>query len=562
MATGSGGSSSGKAGDVRAGGAYFEFWGKDKITGVLEGLKKKALAVGKFMTQLGSTSLKAGLALSIPAIALLTKGVGRAAEVDRLAEAWGMSVEQMSRFSYAAEVAGVALDEVIANQSKYQDLINRAPVIDTATAKAATQSTREFRSAIIALQDAMTPLIRELAPIFTAIGSFARQNAKLVQILGIAGVALIAFGAISMTLGTVLTGLTAAVSGLVAVMGALLVPALKVALIGALAYGLFKLLKQFELGRQLISDVGNALNNLREIGRRALADLGQAFGLMLGGVMDAFRAGDLRLAGEIAMKGLEVAWKRTVLAMTEVWVDFKGSFVDGWHMIVAGFAIAFRSLLPIVKQELIHIASAIVHALLTAIDQVLLAGQAAARQLPVGGETIAAELEAARQAIHRIAQGAQNYAEFELRSASRAIERVSREEIAALMEILGANAKFRDNQVAAARQEFEQALAELQALRLEAAAAAAAQQPAAGRGPRFREPLYIPRPEELQRSVRASFALISGRQQFGAGDNLTIPKATLKETQQIGRTLLLMLRHTAKLDLIADGIESLGFGFE
>jgi len=149
-----------------------------------------------------------------------------------------------------------------------------------------------------------------------------------------------------------------------------------------------------------------------------------------------------------------------------------------------------------------------------------------------------------------------------LREAGEAIQKVKNEEMAALMQLLAANKAFRDRQVGEAKQEFEKAIAELNALRAQAAAAAALAQAPATRGRRFNEPIYIPKPEELSRSVRSSLVLISGRQQFGAGDNLSVPKSTLRETQQIGKTLLIMLRHTAKLELIANEIENLGFGFE
>ncbi len=59
-----GGGGGGK--DVRAGGAYYELWGKDKLGPVLEKLEKKAKAFGSFMSGLAKQTAIAGGALAAP----------------------------------------------------------------------------------------------------------------------------------------------------------------------------------------------------------------------------------------------------------------------------------------------------------------------------------------------------------------------------------------------------------------------------------------------------------------------------------------------------------------
>ena len=117
MAVGSNGGSGGGGNAVRAGGAYFEVFANDKMSGTLDKLKSKAKA---FATGLAQTSRAAILTIgklgAVGAVAgggLLFRGMREAADTKNAADALGISVELMSKFRRVAEDYGVSIDDVL-----------------------------------------------------------------------------------------------------------------------------------------------------------------------------------------------------------------------------------------------------------------------------------------------------------------------------------------------------------------------------------------------------------------------------------------------------------------
>ncbi|VTR93569.1 unnamed protein product [Gemmata massiliana] len=102
------------AADVRAGGAWYELYGKDKLTPLLEKVKKNAESLGGFMTNVGKKAgagidmvlggLKAKAAeLAVQAVTLAARAVGElTTDVDKLRKTY----EQMGRAMAQADQLG------------------------------------------------------------------------------------------------------------------------------------------------------------------------------------------------------------------------------------------------------------------------------------------------------------------------------------------------------------------------------------------------------------------------------------------------------------------------
>lgn len=326
-----GGGGGGSAGDIQAGGAFVRIYSKDDLSKTLDKLKAKFNSFGKFINSVGNQAALGGAAIMAPLTALFAGGLNRAANVGKLAEQFGVSAEQMSRFAFAAEDAGVSLEEVINNQERFAGAMKRAPIFDSATAGGALEAQRAFKDSLVALQVAMLPVLKLLLPIVQGFAAFVKQNASLVMVAAAAGAGLLAFAAVAKTTAAGMAILTAGITALKFVMLALATPQ-GALLAGAIALGAYLL-----SDTQTVKDLGAAFQAMADTAKEAW-----------GGIVAALAQGDLELAGQIALKGLEVIWLQTVQTLTQVWVDFKKSVVDTFHDLtdeIAKALIGVRALL-------------------------------------------------------------------------------------------------------------------------------------------------------------------------------------------------------------------------
>lgn len=72
-------------------------------------------------------------------------------------------------------------------------------------------------------------------------------------------------------------------------------------------------------------------------------DITATFNQAWGGIVDAVKAGNLALAGEIGMAGLKVVWQQGIIFLTKLWRDFAGYFVFLWYDSVTAVALIFNS---------------------------------------------------------------------------------------------------------------------------------------------------------------------------------------------------------------------------
>ena len=540
---------------VEAGGAFVRFFGKDNLTDMLKKMKAHVLAFSKVISTAGTASLKAGAALSAPLALLFGGGVSRAAEMDKLAESFGMSTEQLSKLAHAADIAGVSLEEVYQNQHKYTDLISKAPATSAETSKAAAGAMRSFRETIVSLQAALAPAVEAFAPFAKAIATFARENPQVIQTVAALAVGLLGVGVALKVVGTI-APIVAGIGPVFAAVAAAAPWLLGAAAIGALVGALVVGARQAGLFKETFAALGDVLGRVWA-GIKSLAlDLYQAVGTALGGIMDAFKAGDLQLAAEIGTKGIEVVWKRLVVSLTEVWVGFKDVVVDGWHKLASGAVIAFRGIGPSLERFFLGLWERIRVAFFDVLRGIVNAAQDVLRQLP-RGDRLAAELDPIKGQLDTAQIKGTEAIQKRMGEIDNGLAQMFAEEDAKLAATLEANRQFRDDQVSKARGEFQQASAELGALRAQARAAAA---------PKPGDPDYlrhkelfsgIPLKDDLFKMSRGGFASSASLNQFGYGDRAdgrvdlkNIAKNTARTADELAKVMIEFKAMKDKLGIV------------
>lgn len=317
---GGGGGASGS--EVRAGGAFVEIFGKDRLSKMLDGMKGKATSFASSLKSIGTGIGILGGAMLAPLTALLGSGVNKAVEIDKMAESLGFTREEMQKLAYAAEVAGVSIDEVIENQARYQDLIANAPTLDNKTIDAAVTSQREFNKAWIEARNAITPLITLFAPMIQGLGRIIKENAGLLQIVFAVGAGLTGLGIAFVTAGSIISGVVTVFSAMGTVLGVvgsavglMLTPfGILVLAIGA---GVAAFLLFTETGKMLTTSIGIAF--------------GEMFGILtdtLGGIVAALTKGDLQQAWNVFKAGGIAAFKMLEAGATYAWVGIKNVIIN------------------------------------------------------------------------------------------------------------------------------------------------------------------------------------------------------------------------------------------
>lgn len=496
MARDGGGGGGGK--DVRAGGAFFELFAKDKLTGVLDKLQRRALQFSAFMSKIGKASLVAGAGLAAPLAALFKGGFDRATEAAKLSAQLGVPVELMSKIQYAAEQAGVSVDEVMRDtEGRFSKLIASAPSIDPARAQQALETQRAFGEATDALQQAMLPLLDTVTPLVKMVAEFVKENANTIRVLVPVAAGLVAFGIAAKLTAIGVTALVLAVKAVVFVVGVLANP---ITLVTAALVGLgYVLVTCTDEGQQLVDFVKNGL-----VG--ALDTLKSTFQ----GVGDALAKGDFALAGKVAFAGLKVLWLDLVHSLTLTWAAFKTVFVEGWHDAVTSVALTLNDLMSWVNKAFTSMGAFIYNVFrgieVAALEAAITAAEAARKIDPTGAAKDVSEWATrARDA----AKGAMRDAEAE----KAAIEAGRK----GVEDILKGDAerekkdreRERAKDVVAAADDVAKAKAELDKLKAEAAVPKPAAVPKAA---------DLSKQFQLAEAVKGTFSGSALGLQFGVGD--------------------------------------------
>jgi hypothetical protein len=298
---------------------------KDGVTGTLNRIQKKVVAFTSFMQSVGTRAAFTGASLAAPLTAIFKSGMGDAADTARMARAMEIPIGLYHKLQYAAEAAGVSVQEVAEDVTgKYQGLIARAPGLNPEDAKAAARAQLDLSDAYRAVKGALLPLVSTAAVYAKLFSEFIRNNAGVARTALAVGVGLVALG---VTIKLLSVGFAAIIPIALAAWAAITSPVGLLALAAAsglaVGIGLAGLIDNFKMLKEVASGTGETIATT------------------FGALRDALGKGDLALAGKIAIMGFEVVFLKVMEELQFTWLGFKSIFVDTWLAMIAGAKIAW-----------------------------------------------------------------------------------------------------------------------------------------------------------------------------------------------------------------------------
>lgn len=249
------------------------------------------------LTEIEDPALKAGAAIEIfgkSGTALLPLMEGGAAGINAMMQ--------------EAEALGLVMStETVASAAALNDAMDKVK--------------RTMMSVVHAIGEAVAPVLTEMgeraAKVIAVVSKFIRENKALVVMVGSAAASIFAFG-------SAISGAGLAIAGLGVVLqyaGTALAVILPFFTAIASPAG---------VAAAAVAGLGIAIMTMSKSGRQAIAwlvdyfhDLKEIAGTTLGGIQDAFSAGDLGLAITVMMAGGEVALREGIAPFYEAWSELR-----------------------------------------------------------------------------------------------------------------------------------------------------------------------------------------------------------------------------------------------
>lgn len=305
-------------------------WGSSAVSSVSAAIG----AVGKFTAKAGAVGAALAAGIVGPLTAAAKKFADYGQELNDIAEKHDVHVTEAAALMRASEGTGQSVD-ALAEQMKAgtldftrwrQEAAVAGQVLDgpgVASAMALTQAYAALKSSVsglwIQLGSAVAPAITETTTLMVsairAVTTWVGQNKPLIaQVFRIASIVATASAAIA-SIGGAMIGVGAAMTPLTVVIGAIA---------GALALVEYRT----GTGRGLWAAYGDSV---RQVYATTVAYLGQmaAFvGRMFGGIKDAIRGGDMKLATAVAWDGVKVAWTSGLLELDTLTKGMFGSILQ------------------------------------------------------------------------------------------------------------------------------------------------------------------------------------------------------------------------------------------
>lgn len=201
----------------------------------------------------------------------------------------------------------------------------------------------QIGAAMMPPKETLKEFVGEVQGAVAKVREFLTQNSTAAKILSSLGMGVVATSAALLvfkkTIGLIGSGLAVAIIPLKiafaavgtaitlvgTLLGALLTP---IGLVVAAVGGLTAMwMTQTESGKQFTSETGQLFADLADTAKTAW-----------GGIVDAIKAGNLELAGEIAFKGLQVAWQQMIVFLQRQWNHFKDFLLDSIEKLRSGVA--------------------------------------------------------------------------------------------------------------------------------------------------------------------------------------------------------------------------------
>lgn len=182
-----------------------------------------------------------------------------------------------------------------------------------------------FSKLLTGIKLAIRPLGQELLPAIKgvlnvanewtpAFAKIVKENAGFAASVGTVAAAVVGGGAAIISFGIAAKVAAFGLAGVAGAISLLLNPI--TALTGLLAGAAYWFATSTEWGRTMVTSLAKWFGQLKDIATQAF-----------GGIADALAAGDLALAGRIAMLGLKAAWLSETNSLRQVWNDFKDIFM-------------------------------------------------------------------------------------------------------------------------------------------------------------------------------------------------------------------------------------------
>lgn len=202
---------------------------------------------------------------------------------------------------------------------------------------------RSLSAVTIQLGAALAPLLTEIigrvTKFITAIVHWVKQNKALVVTIFKIAAAVIGAGMALIALGGIISGLGAGIGAVITVIGAI---GTAIAILGKI---IALLLSPIGLVIAAVVALGAYLLYASDLGAKALAWLGERFETLKNdalaawqGIGDALAAGDLALAAKIVWLTLKMEWRRGIHFLNGLWIGAKEFFVSLWTDAVFGVA--------------------------------------------------------------------------------------------------------------------------------------------------------------------------------------------------------------------------------
>lgn len=158
-----------------------------------------------------------------------------------------------------------------------------------------------------ALLPAITPLVAKIAEVVKMVGGWAKQNAEIVATIAKVAAGVAVAGGVILAIGATITALGSALGGIVALIGGIGTAVAMVAspvglIVATLVGGVTAWALWTESGQSAMRAIASAIEPIRQVWQ---------------GVVDALMAGDLALAGKVAMAGLRLAFLEGVNLLTQ-----------------------------------------------------------------------------------------------------------------------------------------------------------------------------------------------------------------------------------------------------
>ena len=189
-----------------------------------------------------------------------------------------------------------------------------------------------------ALAPSITELAAKLSGLVSRVIAFVKANrpmvvsiAKTAAIIAGVGLAVTALGAIVAAAGLAVGGLVTIIGAIGSVLGVVLSPI--GLLVGVVAAGTAAFLTFTETGQWLAATL--------------MADFGTAFDTVkstISGIANALKAGEFKLAGEIAMTGLKLAFFEATNSLRKKWIEFNIGVVKDLKSAATGILEVWRNM--------------------------------------------------------------------------------------------------------------------------------------------------------------------------------------------------------------------------